>query len=73
MRLGANGAGDNESLEIQKRTIDGFTLSVLDDATSALLYLFPADETRASDFIFDSGTGSWAPGGNVSIRRRPPS
>lgn len=68
IRLSASGAADNEGFEVQKRVRDGFTLTVLDDATSAVLYVFPGSDLRASDFIFDLGSGAWAAGGNVAIR-----
>ena len=70
IRLGSSGAGDNEGIEIQRRVIDAFTLTVLDDDSGDLLYQFPAGFTRASDFLFDLTAGKWNPGGNVSISRR---
>ncbi len=67
IRISAAGAGSNEGLEIQKRVVDGFTLTVLDDSSGNTLYVFLGTETRASDFLFDSNAGEWIAGGNVKI------
>lgn len=53
LRLGASGAGQDESITIERYDSTANTYAVVDDVSSVTLYTFPTGQTRSAVFTFD--------------------